>query len=696
MERIAIAVVLGVILGAAGTYVGLRPSSDLPTQAAPRDVVVTRDMPAAEAERHRANGYVELTRIDDILALPGGFDRRAALYALAGRYDADRLQQLLFELDRIVSTHERHAALMIAFQRLTELDAPSALALARTASFAEVVEFERAVWAAWARSDYESALDYAADQSGAELRRAAQSLYVAFGYLGNETAADIERRLGVEPDYLVRSRYLESLADESMEKAIAYADALPPGPYQQEAVGWLAFYAVSRDPLSAPGYEKRFRRVPVQMFYRNAIAQMQARADPLGAVQRLLAKDGGANPTAFYQAMSALAAADTDTAIAVIDSIESTAVRQRAVYAVAGVMAAKDPDRALVWARERDALLPGNGNTQAFARVLQTIAYDDPQRAMDELLSIDNVQLRSNAIWAVVNPMTREQPAVAAAIISQIDSNSLREQAEQVLAQGWLQNDAEAAVEWMLGLDKSRSEQLLSSMSSFVVGRQEIDVALRILPRLSESTQVAWRQQLAMRMAVERSPEEALAFINRWEGETDYARLQAATISSVAQKDPVHAWQLAGQIADNEVRDSVYAAVVVQQAAQNPRTAVDRLAQISSEQQRLQAGVSVFSLWAGADADAAQRYALSMPAGVDRDNAIAHVSRTFRDPTREQQRIINSIDNDDQRHAAWMHVVTRVARLDSKRARELIRAADVNTDVTKQLEEMVRHIETSL
>ena len=104
----------------------------------------------------------------------------------------------------------------ILFFRLSETDPQSALAVARTDQFRSTRSIERIVWRTWARKNLDDALFAAKTQtSRAEQNSAAQSLYAAFGFMGNETTDKIEAELGIGPDRSTRAQYIYWLADKS-------------------------------------------------------------------------------------------------------------------------------------------------------------------------------------------------------------------------------------------------------------------------------------------------------------------------------------------------------------------------------------------------------------------------------------------------------------------------------------------------
>ena len=207
MARLAAVLLGGALLGALATYGLIRLPAPAPAPTfSPepeivRDIVDVPKVSVPEAEKLRAEQYVGLTTIEDIYALPSEFGRAEALYILAGRSDSGEIQSLLFDANRIANEQDRQGAVNILFFRLAELDSQSALAMARTPEFASERRYEARVWATWGRADLDEALAAAKSQSSHKHRNAAaQSLFSAFGYMGNDITDYIEEELDIKPN----------------------------------------------------------------------------------------------------------------------------------------------------------------------------------------------------------------------------------------------------------------------------------------------------------------------------------------------------------------------------------------------------------------------------------------------------------------------------------------------------------------
>lgn len=688
MARTIAALIGGLLIGILAMLAAARfgPSGNQSPDEIVRDIVDVPKMAQAAAEQHRIERYVGLTSVEEIVALPTEFARSSALYALADRSDSAGVQNLIFEANRIADDVQRIELLSILFFRLTEADPQSALALARTPSFSALKSIEETVWRAWARKDLEDALFAAKTQTSiAHQNSAAQSLYAAFGYMGNETTERIEAELGIAPDRSSRGRFLYRLADISPADAISYINGLDRGVERQENVSWLAYYLSLKDPSEALGYAHLFAIASDGERYRSIINSNIARENPQATIDRLLATGQSARSRSeFYNAIRALVSTDLDAAMQYFEQSRSSDDQRAFGSAIASEMAKKDPAEALTWARANDK---GQFPYLQMA-VLTQIAETDPQLALTEALSTPNAQMRSNIVSNVVRHIARNDPAGAVGFLDQIPDRQERLAASQQLASTWARRDPEAAIEWILAQDKKTATQLVQAVSHRLVNNN-IDAAIRLLPRLDATEQAGLRQQIAQRLAISRSPGEAQDFVRQFEGEPGYDQLQASVIAGVAETDVLMAKQLADQLAEGSARDRAYLQVITQQAQSDPMQAVRWLNNVGDKRMRATAAGQLASQWYADDPAEAVRWVAGLPAGASRDDAIMQMSYRWDSPTAEQTELIASIKNRDKRGRAKIRRIYRLMRTDPAKARSLLEDEDIPSYLRQQAEVMI-------
>lgn len=269
------------------------------------------------------------------MALPTEFAQMEALFVLAGRSDAAVVQTLIFAANRIADDFMREQALVILFHRLAELDAASALALARTEYFSDLRSIEDTIWRARARQNLDDALLAAKSQAtDRDRERAAQSLFAAFGYMGNDVTDRIEAELDIAPERSTRARYLYRLADQSPEDAIRYVEKLDER-QRIEAASWLAHHLAQSDPALAASVASRFDDDRLELTFRSVVQNNAARRQPRAVLDDILASGRiGDRMSEFSSAIRALASEDVDAALAYYQQLETAEMRRQAAAVI--------------------------------------------------------------------------------------------------------------------------------------------------------------------------------------------------------------------------------------------------------------------------------------------------------------------------------------------------------------------------
>jgi len=678
----------GVLLGILATlaFVRIGQPNNPPADDIVRDIVDVPQMAQALAEQHRDERYANLVNIEQVLALPTEFARSEALHVLAGRSDSGGVQNLIFEANRIANDIERVALLNVLFFRLTETDPQSALALARMDQFNTVKSFEQTVWRAWARKDLDDALFAARIQaSTARQSFAAQSLYAAFGYMGNETTDRIEAELEIEPDRSSRARYLYLLADRSPAEAIGYINSLERGREQLELVAWLAYYFSLRDPTAALRYAELFAVASDGNHYSNIINSNIAFQDPKGTIERMLASGTGEQFSGEYHyAARELASTDLASAKQFYEQTRSDQQRQILGSAIAAELAKNDPVAALAWARANER----GQRPMLLMSVLGQIAQVDPQLALAEALKSPSESMRPMLVSSIVQQIARNNPADGIPYLDQIEDRQQRLEVSQHLASMWIRTDTDAAVEWILSQDKETAGQLMMQASQTLL-RSDVDAVIRLLPRLDGQYQESLRLQVAQQLATSRSSEEALAFVRQFQGQPGYDQLQASVVAGIARTDAVMAMQLADQIADSAARDTAYMNIIGQHARTDPVEALRWLSSVSDDQMRGTASGQLATQWYARDPAAATRWVTNLPRGSTRDDTIMHMASKWREPTKAQMNLVASIEDRDKRGQAKLMQVYSLIRTNPAKARELLEDEDISSEQRQQIETMI-------
>ncbi len=686
MRHILLAALAGLAIGAAITWIVVAPDKsriDEPAVEVVRDILDVPKMSVAAAEKHREDRYESLQSIDQIYALPSEFGRAEALYALAGRSDSGAVQNLIFEANRIANTEERAGALNILFFRLAELDPQSALALARIEYFRGDKSYERRVWISWGRRDLDAALAAAnAETLSSRKNSAAQSLFVAFGYMGNEITDRIEKELGVKPDRNTRGQFIYRLADESPANAIAFINAMETGVTQQQMVSWLAFHMARHHPENASSYSVLFDNAHYKSSYEQIIASNVAAENPAEILDQMLASGrAGLSRSEIYSAMRGVARGDLDVAMSYYARMRTTEDKNFMADSIANALADKDVDAALAWARDNDS----GDMPELEMQVLQHLARRDLPRAIAEAGNTANAQIRNNMLTTIIQTAAQTNPQEAIEYLSLIENPNMRADIAQQTMSSWIRADADAAVDWLLAQDRETTKQYLAGSARWYL-RTSVDAATRLLPLVDDGHKQTWRYEIARAMTTERTASDAMSFISQFEGEPGYGNLQTAVIAGIAENDILTARLMADQLPNGDARDSAYAQLVQTRAASHPREAIAWLGLINDEASRGRAAAGAVSQWYRSDPAGAQQWVRNLPLGSMRDDAISGLMSQWRDYDVAQEELIASMTDDGKRNQARVRQIYSIMQRDPARARQLLDGLDLPSHERQRLE----------
>jgi hypothetical protein len=686
MARQLTLLLAGLLFGAGLTFVFVRgaPLTDSPDSAPPvvRDIIDIPAMSTAEADAHRADRFDRIKTIEDTLALPGDFSQTEALYVLAGRADSAAVQELIHQANRIADPTDRNAAISILFLRLAELDPMSALTMSRMRGFTSSRGLEEMIWRTWSKLDLEAALDAARQLDyPAEKNLAAQTMLAAYGYMGNEFTERIESELGVRASNAARARYIYSIADRSVSDAFAYVDTLPLS-QQREALQWLAAYLGQRNPSQALGYASLISQPALRREFEAGINSAIARLEPERVLSEMPAGAlQGRRAGQYLMAMQTLAQSDIERALAFYNGVQSRQTKQMLANVIVAELARQDVDRAIEWAQNEQQ----GGHPGLLMGVLQQVAMTDPDLALSKIDLVTNREWRQQMLGSVLSAVAQNDPQRAVAYLSEISDQRARNEATQSVVMQWANTDPQAAIDWILRNEVPNARELLSQAGHNMIAN-DVDAAMRLLPRLDDQTAQMWRYQIASRLPMDRSPAEAQRFVDQFKGEPGYEDMQAAMIAGVAQQDIYLAHRLADQLPPGQARDQSLQQLISNHVYSDPREAATWLDSISDTGTRGQATGQVLRQWYAIDAHAANQWIMSQPAGQVRDDAVLVLAHGLDQYAPSPERLLATIGDPAKRRQAEYALLMRIAQSDPSRARSMIASMDLSPEERRQLE----------
>lgn len=692
MKKIVSGLIIGLVAGSAATYllvstVTIGPHKSIFSQ--PKSIRHIPRMSVEAAETYRKGAYTEIQTIEDTLALPTDFSQTEALYTLAGRSDARAVQELIYEANQIADLSDRRAGLQILFSRLTELDPLSALALSQTREYSSNKQLEAMVWVEWGKNDIHNAL-IAASELAPDSRRslAAQALYSAYGAGGNETIALIEDALHIPPSKNTKAQYLYSLAAQSPAEAVAYIESQDSRDEQNTLTYWLASFLGRTNPGNAQQYADLFSNPQNRNTYVSSVTAAASETSPETVLEQALSSYDQRQRMQAAVVLSQLAARDPDKAIAYVGEARNDMERRMFTAAIAQGLAQVDPDRAIQWALEIDT----GGELQLYAAVLATISQQNPRRALDAAVAVQNPNIRRRALQGVFMSVANNDPVLAVSYLEQIQGDEIEESVTQSILASWSRSDPGAAIEWALSRNKDDRRRLLGGVVGPILINQDTQAAINLLPRLDEEIARQWRLQIASTLASQSSPAQAQSFIAQYKGHDDYPQMYAAAVQHMASTDFPAALQMAHSLQGGIEKDQLLRELAQQRADVSPEESVSLLDQISDEAVRHSATTQLVQQWGRRDSEAAAAWARNLPHGQKRDAAIVGLTMGWREITPSRKLLLESIGDVHQRRQAQTAVIYRLARTDRDAANRQLLEFDFPDAEREQLEAMMERL----
>ncbi|MGI9271577.1 MAG: hypothetical protein ACR2QT_07375 [Woeseiaceae bacterium] len=289
--------------------------------------------------------------VNQLVALPSVFEKKRALYELASSATPASLQEYIFDADLLARRRDRQIALLILFERLTEFDPQSALALAQTDMFVADKIVLKKVWKTWAEADLEAALRVATQLDHTfERDLAIQAMLSAHGHMGNPTTQRISAVTGVEANRENRIQFLYQLADELPASAFEYVNKMQSKRHQSEAIPFLARHLLQSHGGVAIEFANSFANTEHKNQYVSALIIKLAESDPQSALKILNTTENSSKRNELFdRVFRRIMAKDVYAAKHLADQINDPRIRDYAYYRVIRSHRDNDPVEAAGW-----------------------------------------------------------------------------------------------------------------------------------------------------------------------------------------------------------------------------------------------------------------------------------------------------------------------------------------------------------
>ncbi len=637
-------------------------------------------------EEQREKYFVDLTTLEDVLTLPTPFARREAAYALAGRSGPTEINEHISVAVRIADPDERIAILGILVARLTEMSPRGALELASSGELGDGSRFEELVWMEWAKIDLEAAIFEARLQpSSVRQQHAAQALFRAHGNYDNDIVDYIAAELGIEPDDSNRYALIRRLAEESVESAIAYVNAMPPGSKRRAMANSLGSYLARNDPYAAEQYVEQFNDGAIRSVVQRIVSSRLAALNPRAVVDQLLASGReGIDRYELSAALRSFAEQDIESAMAYFSELAGMEERNMLAQHIATELAARDVDAALEWARANErGTFP-----VAEMMALNAIASLDPERAIAEAMANPNSQHRRMLISNVMGRAALADPQLALTLVDQIPPGRQRTDAIGSVLMSVGQRDPDAAIDWLLRIGAEDAGDYIMQFGAGLAASNPQAIA-RLMPALDEQQQVRLAQQVVRQMAVTRSADDTLAYVEQFAGRPGYDSLRATVISSISESDPDRALQLVGSLPEGRERDQVLSSIIGNVASRSPNQAMLLLDSISNDNQRHNATMQLAMYWYHNDPGGALQWVRDMAPGKTRDESVLRIAHSWDGSSMEIRSLLDTIQSSHTRGQAKATIIMRMLRTDRAAALDMLEDPDIPAESRAQINQMI-------
>ncbi len=493
--------------------------------------------------------------LSSVLALPTVFTKRSALHELAAQSNGDRLRVLIADASQIEDREDRETALAVFFRRFCDIEPRAALALANSDPYVKVDRYRDIVWQTWARNDLADAIFAVKTLARhTDQATAVQSLYAAYGYMGNENTDQIISQTGIEQNRQTRLRYLRVLLRDSHVHVVNFINTEPSRLRRDEYINWFAYALDVNNPDAAYSYVGEFTSSGDRALFKSTIDSRFSRLNPVDTVWRALAKDETGPNSEFHDAIEELASQDVDAAIEIFEQIDSSNAKALAAFVIANELANTNPRRSLEWLRSLEDIR----TDKIEESLLATIAHSDPDFALETALALPAAR-RESAISNMLLQIAMSSPEQAASMLDSIPEEVDLSRTLRMFGSVWLTKSPSAAMGWLESLEPGQAEQI-ADFAVRTAMRTQPDTAIRLLSFLDDKKATSSARFIVSELAATGDVNWASSVLEELRGR-NIEGLEPSLAKGLANHDHRLAVQFAQQLPDQETRDAAVAGI---------------------------------------------------------------------------------------------------------------------------------------
>ena len=290
-----------------------------------------------------------------------------------------------------------------------------------------------------------------------------------------------------------------------------------------------------------------------------------------------------------------------------------------------------DPNAALAYLK---TMPRGNEYTQAMFAALQSIAKDDPQRALllaQEMATTHEQKFIYSALFDHIAGISVDS---AINDLDLVPAGEARQNALRALAAKWADRDVETLLKWAGGL--------------------------------ADPDERAAAIETTLAVFAKRDPQQALALAGSYSEDLDsdaLERVQADAIKQLTGINPQAAAEYVSQLPPGELQKNSAGQVARALASQDVDAALAWVQNLPNSDSKNVALINTLDIWAKQNAAEAAQFVANMPAGAEQDYAVAHLAENLAEKNPELAvQWIDSLSSDSARVNATISAASGWAR----------------------------------
>lgn len=429
---------IGLVLGAGAVLLLTRFSQDSESQgAAPRSNAPPPDVrPATARENDAHEGYASLAEIN---GLKSEFAWAAAVHDRLRTADVRTVEALLDEADTLEPGGRRYRLKEFAYARYVDLD-PRA-AVRRIVAHGDQYSFVTFVVSAWAKVDFDAALDAIGSLQAPHRKQAALAVLSERRDLDDDAQDAIAARFSLEPDL----RLMRTLEAAQADPRAAWHHALTSteGDSQTESLVQISGEWIRTEPdaslRAVESLPAGTRRSVQQQLIHDWL-----RLDRTAALDWALSLPAADNREVLQTALRELSRTDP---VAALDTLHGLGDRLliEDLRVSSWQWVESDARAVLDWALSRP---PSEHQGNLIRSAISEIAQSSPEEALSLATRLDDDLQRNEAIASALQAWARTDPRAAA---RWMDSKTQRTVAAvRAVIDPYLRTDPDEAFEWLM------------------------------------------------------------------------------------------------------------------------------------------------------------------------------------------------------------------------------------------------------